>query len=75
MLKNQKCPFRVTSVKFLKGRRRRQGISQDPDKFCAIQKLHPPTDVAGVRRVLRMINHMGFFCRTFCTVLIRTVFS
>lgn len=60
-LNDQKCEFRVPSVKFLGVVVDGDGISPDPDKLRAIRELPPPTDVAGVRRLLGMVNHIGRF--------------
>lgn len=38
-----------------------QGIAPDPEKVAAIQAMPAPEDVAGVRRLLGLVNHIGRF--------------
>ncbi|XP_037579458.1 uncharacterized protein K02A2.6-like [Dermacentor silvarum] len=60
-LKREKCSFATSSVKFLGVVVSAQGISPDSDKVAAIQAMHAPEDVSGVRRLLGLVNHIGRF--------------
>ncbi len=51
-LKSEKCEFTKTSVKFL-------GTGVKADKERAVTNMEEPTDVSGVRRFLRIVNHLG----------------
>ncbi|XP_037505811.1 uncharacterized protein K02A2.6 [Rhipicephalus sanguineus] len=59
-LNRSKCAFSVKEVTFL-GCVISKGIRPDPKKVEAIKCLPPPTDVAGVRRILGMVNHLARF--------------
>lgn len=43
-------------------------MAPDPDKLAAISEVQPPTDLAGVRRFLGMLNHIGRFLPNLSTV-------
>lgn len=58
---NKKCSFAASEVKFLGVLVSARGISPDPEKIKALQKLPIPLDVSGVRRLLGMANHVGRF--------------
>lgn len=60
-LNDQKCTFRFSLDKFLRVAIVGKNVSPNPDKLRAIRKLPPPTDVAGVCRLLGMVNHVGHF--------------
>ncbi|XP_049272437.1 uncharacterized protein LOC125758830 [Rhipicephalus sanguineus] len=60
-LNRKKCSFATSSVKFLGVVVSAERISSDPDKVAAIRAMHPPEDVAGVRRLLGLVNHFGRF--------------
>ncbi|XP_037502145.1 uncharacterized protein LOC119376332 [Rhipicephalus sanguineus] len=60
-LNRSKCAFSVKEVTFLGCVISSQGIRPDPKKVEAIKCLPPPTDVAGVRRILGMVNHLARF--------------
>uniref|UniRef100_A0A147BJ81 RNA-directed DNA polymerase n=1 Tax=Ixodes ricinus TaxID=34613 RepID=A0A147BJ81_IXORI len=60
-LNKAKCKFGVTSVGFLGVIVSGSGISPDPQKVAAVQRMEPPVDVGGVRRILGMVNHVGRF--------------
>ncbi|XP_037529195.1 uncharacterized protein K02A2.6-like [Rhipicephalus sanguineus] len=60
-LNRSKCAFSVKEVTFLGCVISSQGIRPDPKKVEAIKCLPPPTDVAGVRRILGMANHLARF--------------
>lgn len=60
-LNKKKCSFAATQVKFLGVLVSARGISPDPEKIEALEKLPIPSDVSGVRRLLGMANHVGRF--------------
>ena len=60
-LNNEKCQFAVDRVKFLGHVVSAQGLEADPSKIKAITDMPTPTDVAGVRRYLGMVNYVGKF--------------
>ncbi|XP_037520526.1 uncharacterized protein LOC119397159 [Rhipicephalus sanguineus] len=61
-LNREKCSFSTTSsVKFLGVVVSAEGIPPDPDKVAAIRFMHPSEDVAGVRRLPCLVNHIGRF--------------
>ena len=60
-LNAEKCQIFVSSVKFLGHVISASGISSDPEKVRAIRELPRPKDVADVRRLLGMINHVAKF--------------
>ncbi|XP_037518504.1 uncharacterized protein K02A2.6-like [Rhipicephalus sanguineus] len=60
-LNKNKCLFGVSEVPFLGVIVSAQGIKPDPAKVAAIKTMEAPKDVAGVRRLLGMINHLARF--------------
>ncbi|XP_049524062.1 uncharacterized protein K02A2.6-like [Dermacentor silvarum] len=56
-----KCTFGVSSVRFLGVVVGANGITPDPEKVAAIQRMPAPQDVHGVQRFLGMLNHVGRF--------------
>ncbi|XP_075530161.1 uncharacterized protein LOC142563495 [Dermacentor variabilis] len=60
-LNQDKCPFGVHEVSFLGVVVSAQGIRPDPGKVEAVKAMESPTDVAGVRRLLGMVNHLARF--------------
>ncbi|XP_070385024.1 uncharacterized protein [Dermacentor albipictus] len=59
-LNQDKCRFGVPEVSSL-GVVSAQGIRPDPCKVEAVKAMEAPTDVAGVRRLLGMVNHLARF--------------
>lgn len=53
--------FGVPKVKFLGAVVLAEGVKPDPNKVSAVQTMDTPVDVAGVRRLLGMINHVACF--------------
>ncbi|XP_029701916.1 uncharacterized protein K02A2.6-like [Takifugu rubripes] len=60
-LNKDKCEFAVDRVKFLGHIVSAQGLEPDPSKIKAITDMPTPTDIAGVRRYLGMVNYVGKF--------------
>nr|XP_037273151.1 uncharacterized protein LOC119165061 [Rhipicephalus microplus] len=60
-LNQDKCRFGVSEVSFLGVIVSAQGIRPSPDKVEAIKTMEAPTDIAGVRRLLGMVNHLARF--------------
>ncbi|XP_037509314.1 uncharacterized protein K02A2.6-like [Rhipicephalus sanguineus] len=56
-----KCRFGVSEVSFLGVVVSAKGIRLDPSKVEAVKAMEAPTDVAGVRRLLGMVNHLARF--------------
>uniref|UniRef100_A0A5S6QT17 RNA-directed DNA polymerase n=1 Tax=Trichuris muris TaxID=70415 RepID=A0A5S6QT17_TRIMR len=56
---NEKCQFRRQSLIFLGHQVSASGILPDPSKVAAIVNMLSPTNIAGVRRFLGMVNHFG----------------
>ena len=60
-LNDEKCEFAVDRVKFLGHIVSAQGLEPDPSKIKAITDMPTPTDIAGVRRYLGMVQYVGKF--------------
>ena len=60
-LNGNKCQFSKKSVKFLGHVLSGDGITSDPDKVAAIQKIKDPTDKTAIRRFLGMANQLSKF--------------
>uniref|UniRef100_A0A4D5RCR6 RNA-directed DNA polymerase n=1 Tax=Ixodes scapularis TaxID=6945 RepID=A0A4D5RCR6_IXOSC len=60
-LNEKKCCFRQSEVSFLGVMVSARGIRPDPSKLQAIKEMSAPTDIAGARRLLGMVNHLGRF--------------
>ena len=60
-LNKDKCVFSKPQVKFLGQVLSASGISPNPDKVSAVEKMRPPTSVGEVRRFLGMVNQLGKF--------------
>ncbi|XP_037529171.1 uncharacterized protein LOC119406504 [Rhipicephalus sanguineus] len=60
-LNEDKCRFGVSEVSFLGVVVSAKGIRPDPSKVEAVKAMEAPTDVAGVRRLLGMVNHLARF--------------
>ena len=58
---NEKFVFSVSSVKFLGHTISAEGIKVNPAKVEAIRNSPQPTNVAELRRLLGMVNHVGKF--------------
>ena len=55
---NDKCQFNVKSIKFLGHIVTSEGIKVDPEKVEAVVKFPQPQNVADVRRLLGIANHV-----------------
>ncbi len=62
-LNPKKCEIGQTVLKFLGHVISKEGIGPDMDRAAAIQELHTPTDVTGVRSFLGMTNQFRKFIR------------
>ncbi|XP_037515404.1 uncharacterized protein LOC119391827 [Rhipicephalus sanguineus] len=60
-LNEDKCRFGVSEVSFLGVVVSAKVIGPDPSKVEAVKAMEAPTDVAGVRRLLGMVNHLARF--------------
>ncbi|XP_037528497.1 uncharacterized protein K02A2.6-like [Rhipicephalus sanguineus] len=60
-LNSSKCKFGVSEVSFLGVIVSAEGIRPDPAKLEALRSMEPPEDVAAVRRLLGMVNHLARF--------------
>ena len=60
-LNKEKCQFSCTKIVFLGHVIDANGISPDPAKTEAIQKMRPPTNVPELRRLMGMINQLNKF--------------
>ncbi|XP_055715454.1 uncharacterized protein K02A2.6-like [Phlebotomus papatasi] len=60
-LNKEKCCFNQTSVKFLGHILSADGLSPDPEKLQAIDRLKAPTDKKSLQRFLGMITYVGKF--------------
>lgn len=60
-LNQDKCCFGVSEVPFLGVVVSADGIRPDPDKLEAIKTLEAPKDIAELRRLLGMVNHLARF--------------
>ena len=60
-LNPDKARLRLTDVLFIGHVATAQGLCADPAKVKAIQDMLPPTDVAGVQRMLGMIQYLSKF--------------
>ena len=60
-LNREKCKFSQNAVKFLGHVIDQSGITPDPDKVNAIQKVRTPGNVGDVRRFLGMVNQLSKF--------------
>ncbi|XP_075743966.1 uncharacterized protein LOC142802804 [Rhipicephalus microplus] len=76
-LNQDKCRFGVSEVSCLGVIVSAQGIRPSPDKVEAIKALEAPTDIAGVRRLLGMVNHLARFlpCISEVTAPIRALLN
>ena len=66
---NEKCVFSASSVKFLGHIISAEGIKVDPAKVEAIRNFPQPTNVAELRRLLGMVNHVGKFAPNMAVTL------
>ena len=60
-LNNRKCEFFKTSLTFLGRVIDQRGITADPNKTAAIQKMEIPKSVSELCRFLGMVNQLGKF--------------
>ena len=60
-LNKEKCQFSCTKVVFFGHVIDANGVSPNPAKTEAIQKMRPPTNVTGLRRLMGMINQLNKF--------------
>ncbi|XP_015763303.1 PREDICTED: uncharacterized protein K02A2.6-like [Acropora digitifera] len=74
-LKNSKCHIQQSEVKFHGHLFSQDGLKTDPEKVRAIVEMPRPTDKAGVRRLLGMVNYVSKFIPnpSDLTTLLRTL--
>ena len=60
-LNKEKCQFACTRIVFLGHVIDANGISPDPNKMEAIQKMKSPTNIRELRRLMGMINQLNKF--------------
>ena len=65
---NSKCEFNKSSLAFFGFVFSKEGISPDPDKFCAIHNMTPPTSVSEVRSFLGMATYSAKFIPSFSDI-------
>ena len=58
-----KCRFGKTELKFLGHLINEKGIQPNPDKTAAIIEMPPPACIQELKRLMRMVNHVGEFSR------------
>jgi len=51
----------VNQIKFLGHIIDENGVKANPSRIAALEKLPPPTDLSGVRRILGMLNQLAKF--------------
>ena len=68
-LNKQKCEYRKKEITFLGHIVSAKGVRPDPSKISAICQLDEPSDIAGLRRFLGMINYLGRYLPNISTVL------
>lgn len=67
-LRPEKCVFGTKRAHFLGHVISEAGISKDPAKVKAIESMNPPTDVAGVRRVMGLLGYYRKFVPKFAII-------
>lgn len=67
-LNKEKCVLSAVKVKFLGHILDENGVSPDPEKVSAINKLKPPTNITELRRFLGLANYLGKFIPNFSHV-------
>ena len=60
-LNKEKCEFGKTSIRFLGHIINGEGVSADPRKTAAIQKMRTPQSIPELSRFLSMVNQLGKF--------------
>ena len=60
-MNREKCEFSKDQLTFLVHIINREGISKDPQKTAAIQKMDKPKTPTELRRCLGMVNQLGKF--------------
>lgn len=68
-INTEKSVFCKKELKYLGHVVGQGGIQTDPDKIKAISELEPPTDVAGVRRIIGMMSWYSKFVQNFTSVI------
>ena len=65
----EKFQFKQKEVKFVGHILSKAGVRADPDKIKAITGMKAPTDKAGVRRFIGMINFLSPYCDNLSSVI------
>ena len=60
-LNKEKFRLRLSEVSYMGHLLTKEGLRPDPQKIAAITKMPPPQDVAGVRRLLGLVNYLARF--------------
>ena len=60
-LNKEKFRLRLSDVSYMEHLLTKEGLHPDPQKIAAITKMPPPQDVAGVRRLLGLVNYLARF--------------
>ena len=60
-LNKEKFRLRLSDVSYMGHLLTKEGLRPDPQKIAAITKMPPPQDVAGVRRLLGLVNYLARF--------------
>ncbi len=60
-LNSEKIVLKKTSMPYIGHILTSDGVQADPSKIQAILSMNPPTDVAGVRRILGTVNYLAKF--------------
>lgn len=68
-LQGSKCTFGADKVIFLGHLISAEGIKQEPDKLKALEKLPPPTDTTGVKRILGFTGFYRKFVPNFAMIV------
>ena len=64
----EKFQYRVNQVKYLGHIMSGKGISCDPDRIVAIEKIEPPKDKTDLQKLLGMINYVRSFIQNLAAI-------
>jgi len=67
-LNRDKCVIRKYKLSFLGHIFDKDGMSPDPEKIAAINRLAPPSNVTDLRRMLGMVNYLGTYIPNLATI-------